>query len=1078
MLTRAIRPRAVASAATLEALRLLVRNFVAETSALSVSRSGNASNAVTGCRQPQHNGRSNAKVEVPLDSAPGWGSLASSLTTELSLAALKPAWQQFEQAKAHGVKLDDETQTRILRIILDDKNPERCARQTAAVYGYMDQHNLEVGPADLRRVLLMLNRARSVDLSEKVLRRIAAYDGWDNASVVQNTIELAIWAAGEGKNALAEKLLQNIFKASRKPKEVREAAVAAYAQYAKSRATSAAAHAFMPCLLRCVLPSSAQLRRILWLSGCCNPPNRHTTPQALIHLNAYAEAIRLQATRMGQRAEEKLKPLYLILIQYLTLHNGLVKASDLTALLGNYPGATLAINTLIGAYMARGSIERAQRVFDSMELSGVQRDADTYTSMISGLLKASEKVPDQSYVDKAAALADEANGCNFEKGMVYYNALVKLEGARFGLRGALSAAQRIFEAGCKPDGYTMSTLLVLCRKAGDVNTAMKVLEDGRRVGNEPTEAHCKLVLQMLARKSDTARMAQLREYMKDRGFASDDSSVDAVLAFLSQGDETALATWAKKNMAHAREGQVDGFIARCLTGLSAKGQTLLIGKLITILRQEGYQVNTSTFNAMLKGLAVKGELHLSEMVLAEMDKLGIKQDRVTSNIMISICVNAGELTAANRYFRKMINTSPDLSPDRFTYATLIKGNVNRGRMDVAARLLASMRARRVEPDLPVYHCMLNGYARLGDERNVSLMVSELTKRGLAVSTRTYNSIISGFRKGGFSGPAVWWMRQMTEVGIGRDGFTLNDTLQFHVNQDDMIAAEKAFAEMLRNDSVDRTSFNIMINGWAKIMYMEHAAQLLRQMKHSKIVPNHVSYTVMISGYAKRGDWRSAVRMFDAWLKQAQKDGQLASEPFAAIIYAMGVTFDKIPEAMAYWQKMLDLEIEATSSLYTVMMQLYAKQGLLEDVLAIFDRLIGRRDGNMAIVEAATACVTIDACGHTGNRRELERVWRELRENEDRLKISLLEWENVFNSMIEALCRFHQFKEAARMLTEEMVAARVQPTAKTFSTCLGMMAARKCDPKIIERVAMFEEKCKRKQEATTVSSGHVTESRAS
>ncbi|KAJ3180731.1 hypothetical protein HDU87_001844 [Geranomyces variabilis] len=1005
--------------------------------------------------------RRNVQAQVGSDTAPGWGALASSLTTELSVAALKPAWRQFEEAKAKSVKLDDETQTRILRIVLDDEDSQRCARQTAAVYGYMDQHGVEVGPADLRRILPMLARARSVNLGEKVLRWIAAYDGWDHESVVQNTVELAIWAASEGNEDMAEKLLQNIFRASRKPKEVRETAVAAYASYAKSRPTSAAAHAFISVLLRCVLPSSAQLRRILWLSGCCDPPNRHTTPQTLKRLNAYAEAIQTQAARMGQRVEDKLKPLYLILIQYLTLHNGLVKAADLTALLGNYPGATLATNTLIGAYMARGSIERAQRVFDSMKLSGVPRDADTYTSMISGLVKAFERDPAQSYLDKAAALAEEANGCTFEKGMVYCNALVKLEGARFGFRGALSAAQKIFDAGCKPDGYTMSTLLVLCRKAGDVNAALKILEDGRRVGNEPTEAHCKLVLQMLAKKNDTARMAVLRDYMKERGFASNDSPADAILAFMLNGDETSLAAWAKQKVDHVREGQVDGFIARCLTGLADKGQTILIGKLITILRQQGYRVNAATFNAMLKGLAVKGELLVAEMVLAQMDKLGIKQDRVTSNIMVSICVNAGELTAANRYFRKMINTSPDLSPDRFTYATLIKGNVNRGRMDVAARLLASMKARRVEPDLPVYHCMLNGYARLGDERNVSLTVSELTGRGLHVSTRTYNSIISGFRKGGFAGPAVWWMKQMAEVGIGRDGFTLNDTLQLHVDQDDMIAAEKVFADMLRTDSVDRTSFNIMINGWAKIFYMEHAAQLLRQMKHSKIVPNHVTYTVMISGYAKRGDWRSAVRMFDAWLEQAQRDGHLASEPFAAIIYAMGVMFDKVPEAMAYWQKMVDLEIEATSSLYTVMMQLYAKRGLIMDVLAIFDRLMGRRDGNMAVVEAATACVAIDACGHLGYRRDLERVWRELRENEDRLKISILEWENVFNSMIEALCRFHQFEEAARMLTQEMVAARVQPTAKTFSTCLQMMTARQCDPKIIERVAQFEEKWKRK-----------------
>ncbi|KAJ3160654.1 hypothetical protein HDU86_000413 [Geranomyces michiganensis] len=980
--------------------------------------------------------------------------------SEMSRAALKPAWRQFERARASGMKLSDETQTRILRVILDDEDCERCARQTAAVYGYMDQHGVKVTAADLRRVLPMLNRARSVSLGEKVLRLVAATDGWNDASVVQSAVELAVWAAGEGNEVLAEELLRTILKASGRPKEVRENAISAYAHYAKSQSTSQQAHMYISCVLRCMLPSSAQLRRILWLSGCCDPPSRQTTPHALKRLNAYAEAIQ-QAKGGGQHVEEKLRPLYLVLVQYLTLHNGLVKASDLTAQLGDYPGATLATNTLIGAYMRRGSIDRAQRVFDSMEMSGIQRDADTYTSMISGLVKAAEKGPTKAYLDKAAVLADEVNRGSFEKGMIFYNVLVKLEGARFGLRGGLSAAQKIFEAGYKPDGYTMSTLLVLCRKAGDVHAAMKVLEDGRRIGSEPTEAHYKLVLQMLAKKNDTARMATLREHMKKSGFVPDDSSMGAVLAFLTDGDETALREWALKNIDQARDGQVDGFIARCLTGLANKGETSSIGRLITVLRQEGYQVNTATFNAMLKGLAVKGELQVAEMVLSEMYKLGIEPDRVTSNIMISICVNAGELISANRYFRKMINTSPNISPDRFTYATLIKANANRGKMDVAARLLGSMKARKVEPDLPVYHCMLNGYARIGDERNVALMVSELTSRGLAVSTRTYNSIISGFRKGGFSGPAAWWMKQMTEVGIGRDGFTLNDALQSFVGQSDMVAAEKLFSDMLRNDTVDRTSFNIMINGWSKSFYMERAAQLLRKMKHFKVLPNHVTYTIMISGYAKRGDWASSVRMFDEWLSQAQEDGQLASEPFAAIIYALGVTFDKVPEAMAYWQRMVDLDIEATSSLYTVMMQLYAKRGQMLDVLAVFDRLMSRRDGNMAVVEAATACVAIDTCGHFRNRRELYRVWQELRENEDRLKISLLEWENVFNSMIEALCRFHEFEEASRILTEEMVAARVQPTVKTFSTCLQMMSARNCDPKIIEKVKMFQEAWMRK-----------------
>ncbi|KAI8915345.1 hypothetical protein DFJ77DRAFT_462267 [Powellomyces hirtus] len=997
------------------------------------------------------------------------GDKALNLVEIIGTASVEAAWQRFQTDGKWG-KLTNNALRNILMMMLKVKDSEVRSSRVEAVFDVMTRKPDQVTIDDKRIVLASLTRGGNWQLGARMLHRVAKACGWDDQQVAEDAVRLAMSALRQGESGEAEKIIGILVSLASDRKKLRQRVFSIYHEFIAGPTLFAENAVLAKLLLRHFLPIRRELRWVLNDIELHLPPENESTRQSgLQHVTDIFEAIQ-QLHSAKQMSSDLVDSLYVLLVHTCVQYKGLAQASVVTARISPAcsEGATHANNMLIGAHMAQGDIMRAERIFETMPNTQITRDINTYNAMMGGLVKAAGWSAAHQNLLKAERYVKDVEQLELPKNTTFYNILIQLRGKRLGIEGAFHAMQQMAAAGHQQDVITLSTLLVICRKSDDATGAMKIIEAFRKSGKRLNRRHYDIILPIIARHQDMALLNRFKSLMRqDKVKLELKDPMSGIMALITSGDEAGLSEWAAKQAANAAAGvPIAGMIHHCLQTIARKGETIAMWRFIQILQREGCEPGTSAFNVMLKALTRKGQLQSAEEVLKRMIEMQVPLDRITVNTMITICVDAGELLKANRYFRLMLNSTTDstrkaLTPDRFTYATLIDANAKRGMMNVASRFLASMHMRGVEPDLPVYHCMLRGYARLGDEENVGRIVNEVIDRKLEVTSRTYNSIISGFNQGGYYEQATWWYEQMIAAGIPGDIYTNNDRLQVLVAQGDMAAAVQLFDRIKTDGSpYDRVSYNILMAGWCKVGNSAAAELLLANMKTSRFPPDYTTYTILISFYAKQQHLKKSLFLFQEWLAEAQRKSLLASEPFAAIIHACGVLNRNLPQAVHFWRMMEDLNIEPSSSVYTCMMQVYSRHGDFEDVLAIFKRLLARCDGGAVGVEAPTACVVLDACGLRKDRKALYEVWHLLRENEPRLKIASYEWENVFNSMIEALIHNELFEEAVRVLTQEMVQAKVKPTAKTFRNSIIMMQRRQCDQHLIETVKSFQARWER------------------
>ncbi|XP_058729488.1 pentatricopeptide repeat-containing protein At2g06000-like [Vicia villosa] len=264
-------------------------------------------------------------------------------------------------------------------------------------------------------------------------------------------------------------------------------------------------------------------------------------------------------------------------------------------------------------------------------------------------------------------------------------------------------------------------------------------------------------------------------------------------------------------------------------------------------------VNVAVYNNFLNILVKSNRLHDAVSLFRELVRFNLNIDIFTFNILIrGFCV-IGEIDEAFRFLNNM--RSFGCYPDVVSYNTLIHGLCRINEVDRARDLVREICLRsEFGPNVLSYTIVISGYCKLSKMKEASGVFDEMVSSGAKPSVATFNALIYGFVKAGDMASALGIHKRMLFHGCSPDVVTFTLLIDGYCRVGQLNYGLDVWNEMkARNVSANLYTFSILISAMCRSNRLEEARELLILLNQSDIVPQPFIYNPVIDGYCKSGN---------------------------------------------------------------------------------------------------------------------------------------------------------------------------------------------------------------------------------
>ncbi|TKY66035.1 Pentatricopeptide repeat-containing protein mitochondrial [Spatholobus suberectus] len=163
------------------------------------------------------------------------------------------------------------------------------------------------------------------------------------------------------------------------------------------------------------------------------------------------------------------------------------------------------------------------------------------------------------------------------------------------------------------------------------------------------------------------------------------------------------------------------------------------------------------------------------------------------------------------------------------------------------------------------------------------------------------------------------------------------------------------------------SYNILLKALCKRNEVDAAVRVLDEMRYAGVVPNVVSYTTVLGGYAWRGDVDSAVRVFGEILDR----GWVPDASAYTVLMSGFCRVGRLGDAIRVMDEMEENKVEPSEVTYCVMIEAYCKGRKAGEAANLLDEMVAKG----FVPSSGLCCKVVDLlCEEGGVGRACE-VWR-------------------------------------------------------------------------------------------------------
>ncbi|XP_010555343.1 PREDICTED: pentatricopeptide repeat-containing protein At2g22070 [Tarenaya hassleriana] len=486
-------------------------------------------------------------------------------------------------------------------------------------------------------------------------------------------------------------------------------------------------------------------------------------------------------------------------------------------------------------------------------------------------------------------------------------------------RGEMDAAHEIFDKLPHMDSVSWTTMVVGYKKSGRYGKAISVMGKMIREGILPTQFTLTGVLASVAAIDGLEIGRKVHSLAVKLGLSGSISVANSLL-----------------NM-----------YAKCGDPMMAK---VVFDRMISR--------DISSWNAMI---ALHMQFGRMDLALAQFEQMS-ERDIITWNSMISGYNRHRCDLEALKIFSKMV-TDSSLSPDRFTFASVLSACANLEKLDsgkqihghiirtefdlsgVVENALISMysksggveTARRIveqkgSSDLKIeaFTALLDGYIKLGDINPARTLFDSLRDRDVIAWT----AMIVGYEQHGLYVEALSLFRSMVAEGQRPNSYTFAAMLSVTSSLASIGHGKQIHASAIRSGEVYSVSAsNALITMYAKTGNIALARRVFNSIPGKR---DTVSWTSMIIAFAQHGHGEEALEIFE---KMLTEEGLRPDHITYVGVLSACTHVGMVDRGRWYFRMMKELHrIEPTLSHYASMVDLLGRAGLLREAREFVEKM--------------------------------------------------------------------------------------------------------------------------------------------
>ncbi|CAH9083461.1 unnamed protein product [Cuscuta europaea] len=276
-----------------------------------------------------------------------------------------------------------------------------------------------------------------------------------------------------------------------------------------------------------------------------------------------------------------------------------------------------------------------------------------------------------------------------------------------------------------------------------------------------------------------------------------------------------------------------------------------------------------------------------------------------------------------------------LSPDKYTYSTLITHFGKEGLFDDALSWLQKMEHDHVTGDLVLYSNLMELSRKLSDYPKAISIFSKLKSSGITPDLVAYNTMINVFGKARLFREASLLLNEMMSNGITPDTVSYSTLMSIYMENRKVLEALSVFSEMKKaNCPLDLTTCNIMIDVYGQLDMAKEADSLFWSMRKIGIAPNVITYNTLLRVYGDAELFGEAIHLFRLMQKKNIHQNVVT---YNTMIKIYGKTREH-EKANNLVKEMETKGIKPDTITFATMIHIWSKAGKLDRVAILFQKL--------------------------------------------------------------------------------------------------------------------------------------------
>ncbi|KAL3850312.1 hypothetical protein ACJIZ3_012194 [Penstemon smallii] len=262
-------------------------------------------------------------------------------------------------------------------------------------------------------------------------------------------------------------------------------------------------------------------------------------------------------------------------------------------------------------------------------------------------------------------------------------------------------------------------------------------------------------------------------------------------------------------------------------------------------------------------------------------------------------------------------------PNHFTYSTILASLPTNTLIQVHADIIKT----NYEKSPSVGTALLNSYVKIGKTNEAAKVFKKIAEKDIV----TWSAMLAGYAQDEDSEGAIKVFCQLAKEGVEPNEFTFSSIMSACATPTAATEQGKQF-----HASSIKSGYNnaLIVSSALLTMYskkgdIESANEVFKRQKERDLV----SWNSMITGYAQHGYGEKALKVFKEMERRKLKMDEIT---FIGVISAC-THAGFVNEGEVYFEKMVkDLKISPTMEIYSCMVDLYSRAGMLDKAMALID----------------------------------------------------------------------------------------------------------------------------------------------